>query len=94
MLLPTTLFCCIGFFRANLTYAKNNFLSFRLTVILHQKRTGRNHTEEQVNASVKAAFVHALGDIFQSISVLISALIIYFKVSEFEFVYHHHNCMH
>ncbi|XP_020043209.1 proton-coupled zinc antiporter SLC30A8 [Castor canadensis] len=50
-----------------------------LTVILHQKRIGRNHTEEQVNASVKAAFVHALGDIFQSISVLISALIIYFK---------------
>ncbi|NXI59274.1 ZNT8 protein, partial [Chloroceryle aenea] len=31
------------------------------------------------NASVRAAFVHAIGDLFQSISVLISALIIFFK---------------
>lgn len=33
------------------------------------------------NASLRAAFVHAIGDLFQSISVLISALIIFFKVS-------------
>uniref|UniRef100_A0A8B9C8C0 Proton-coupled zinc antiporter SLC30A8 n=1 Tax=Anser brachyrhynchus TaxID=132585 RepID=A0A8B9C8C0_9AVES len=31
------------------------------------------------NASLRAAFVHAIGDLFQSISVLISALIIFFK---------------
>nr|XP_009682382.1 PREDICTED: zinc transporter 8 [Struthio camelus australis] len=31
------------------------------------------------NASLRAAFVHAVGDLFQSISVLISALIIFFK---------------
>lgn len=33
------------------------------------------------NASVRAAFVHVVGDLLQSISVLISALIIFFKVS-------------
>nr|XP_004661435.1 zinc transporter 8 [Jaculus jaculus] len=50
-----------------------------LTVVLHQRHLGHNHKEVQANASVQAAFVHALGDVFQSISVLISALIIYFK---------------
>lgn len=33
------------------------------------------------NASLRAAFVHAIGDLFQSLSVLISALIVFFKVS-------------
>lgn len=50
-----------------------------LSMILHQRRFGHNHKELQTNASVRAAFVHALGDLFQSISVLTSALIIYFK---------------
>nr|XP_048313245.1 zinc transporter 8 isoform X1 [Myodes glareolus] len=50
-----------------------------LTAILHQRHFGHNHKDAQANASVRAAFVHALGDVFQSISVLISALIIYFK---------------
>ncbi|XP_051016508.1 proton-coupled zinc antiporter SLC30A8 isoform X2 [Acomys russatus] len=50
-----------------------------LTAILHQWPLGHNHKDIQANASVTAAFVHALGDVFQSISVLISALIIYFK---------------
>ncbi|XP_042529121.1 zinc transporter 8 [Dipodomys spectabilis] len=50
-----------------------------LTVVLHQRGLGSRHGEGQENASVKAAFVHALGDVFQSINVLISALIIYFK---------------
>uniref|UniRef100_F1S270 Proton-coupled zinc antiporter SLC30A8 n=1 Tax=Sus scrofa TaxID=9823 RepID=F1S270_PIG len=50
-----------------------------LSVILHQRCPGHNHKEVQANASVRAAFVHALGDLFQSISVLTSALIIYFK---------------
>ncbi|XP_049709813.1 proton-coupled zinc antiporter SLC30A8 [Elephas maximus indicus] len=50
-----------------------------LSVVLHQRHPGHNHKETQANASVRAAFVHALGDLFQSISVLTSALIIYFK---------------
>ncbi|ELW72723.1 zinc transporter 8 [Tupaia chinensis] len=50
-----------------------------LTMILHQRHLGHNRREAQSNASIRAAFVHALGDLFQSISVLISALIIYFK---------------
>ncbi|KAM5281848.1 LOW QUALITY PROTEIN: proton-coupled zinc antiporter SLC30A8 [Ctenodactylus gundi] len=50
-----------------------------LAVLLHQRHRGHNHKEVQANASVRAGFVHALGDMFQSISVLISALIIYFK---------------
>ncbi|XP_041892243.1 zinc transporter 8 [Corvus kubaryi] len=63
-----------------------------LSLILHQ--TGHRHSHgaqarECVsvplekpalsNASLRAAFVHAIGDLFQSISVLISALIIFFK---------------
>lgn len=36
---------------------------------------------QQANASVRAAFVHVVGDLLQSISVLISAIIIFFKVS-------------
>ncbi|NWV37300.1 ZNT8 protein, partial [Grantiella picta] len=63
-----------------------------LSVILHQ--TGHGHSRGAAarehmpaplekpalsNASLRAAFVHAMGDLFQSISVLISALIIFFK---------------
>ncbi|KFQ46863.1 Zinc transporter 8, partial [Nestor notabilis] len=63
-----------------------------LSLILHQ--TGHGHSQgtqarghvsaplEQPalsNASLRAAFVHAIGDLFQSLSVLISALIIFFK---------------
>lgn len=60
--------------------AQSIVFSSRLSVILHQRCPGHNHKELQANASVRAAFVHALGDLFQSISVLTSALIIYFKV--------------
>ncbi|NXB07733.1 ZNT8 protein, partial [Cnemophilus loriae] len=63
-----------------------------LSLILHQ--TGHRHSHgaqarEQVsaplekpalsNASLRAAFVHTIGDLLQSVSVLISALIIFFK---------------
>lgn len=75
------------FLRVNFTCAKDTILSFSLSVILHQRCPGHNHKEVQANASVRAAFVHALGDLFQSVSVLTSALIIYFKVSVFEFTY-------
>ncbi|NXR01294.1 ZNT8 protein, partial [Sagittarius serpentarius] len=63
-----------------------------LSLILHQTSYGHSHgaqAREGVsappekatlgNASLRAAFVHAIGDLFQSISVLISALIIFFK---------------
>ncbi|KFO35207.1 Zinc transporter 8 [Fukomys damarensis] len=44
-----------------------------ISVLLH------NHKEVQANASVRAGFVHVLGVVFQSIGVLISALLIYLK---------------
>ncbi|CAH2285795.1 zinc transporter 8 [Pelobates cultripes] len=61
-----------------------------LALILHQKGHGHSHAggqhehmvsenEPQTNASIRAAFIHVIGDLFQSISVLTSALIIYFK---------------
>lgn len=40
---------------------------------------------QQANASVRAAFVHVLGDLLQSISVLVSAIIIFFKVRPLSF---------
>lgn len=36
---------------------------------------------QQANASVRAAFVHVVGDLLQSVSVLVSAIIIFFKVT-------------
>ncbi|NWR90292.1 ZNT8 protein, partial [Furnarius figulus] len=64
-----------------------------LSLILHQTGHGHSHRAQSgephvsaslekpalSNASLRAAFVHAVGDLFQSISVLISALIIFFK---------------
>ncbi|XP_029447787.1 zinc transporter 8 isoform X2 [Rhinatrema bivittatum] len=62
-----------------------------LGLILHQRGHGHSHGTAsnehspssehrlQANASVRAAFIHTIGDLFQSISVLISALIIFFK---------------
>lgn len=54
----------------------------------HENKKGHSHDTErhgsgkkmQGNASVRAAFVHVIGDLLQSISVLISALIIFFRV--------------
>ncbi|KAL4629831.1 zinc transporter 8 isoform X1 [Arapaima gigas] len=40
---------------------------------------GSTRGQAQANASVRAAFVHVLGDLLQSTSVLISAIIIFFK---------------
>ncbi|XP_063781170.1 proton-coupled zinc antiporter SLC30A8 [Pseudophryne corroboree] len=61
-----------------------------LVLVLHGAGHGHSHSgaqhqhmapdhKPQTNASVRAAFIHVVGDLFQSISVLISALIIYFK---------------
>ncbi|NXL36662.1 ZNT8 protein, partial [Glaucidium brasilianum] len=53
-----------------------------LSLILHQTGHGHSHGAQEAalsNVSLRAAFVHTIGDLFQSISVLISALIIFFK---------------
>ncbi|MBN3318236.1 ZNT8 protein, partial [Atractosteus spatula] len=49
---------------------------------LHQSGHGHSHgdSEPRANASVRAAFVHVVGDLLQSVSVLVSAVIIFFKV--------------
>ncbi|KAJ0055256.1 hypothetical protein NL108_013571, partial [Boleophthalmus pectinirostris] len=39
----------------------------------------QGHRAQQANASVRAAFVHVVGDLLQSLSVLVSAIIIFFK---------------
>lgn len=36
--------------------------------------------KERENINIKAAFIHVVGDLIQSIGVLIAAFIIYFKV--------------
>ncbi|XP_067836911.1 proton-coupled zinc antiporter SLC30A8-like isoform X1 [Heptranchias perlo] len=58
---------------------------------LHQGGHGHSHSatyiehsaefvhSHQPNASIRAAFIHVVGDFLQSLSVLISALIIFFK---------------
>uniref|UniRef100_A0A8D0EQ95 Proton-coupled zinc antiporter SLC30A8 n=1 Tax=Strix occidentalis caurina TaxID=311401 RepID=A0A8D0EQ95_STROC len=50
-----------------------------LSLILHQTGHGHSHGAALSNVSLRAAFVHTIGDLFQSVSVLISALIIFFK---------------
>ncbi|XP_072323514.1 proton-coupled zinc antiporter SLC30A8-like [Scyliorhinus torazame] len=46
------------------------------TYIEHSAEAVHSH---QPNASIRAAFIHVVGDFLQSLSVLISALIIFFK---------------
>ncbi|KAM9418941.1 proton-coupled zinc antiporter SLC30A8-like isoform 1-T1 [Salvelinus alpinus] len=43
------------------------------------QRNELSESQPQANASVRAAFVHVVGDLLQSISVLVSAIIIFFK---------------
>lgn len=51
-------------------------------------RTENNHTQvpssqspkKASNINVRAAFIHVLGDLCQSVGVLVAAIIIYFKV--------------
>uniref|UniRef100_A0A671N1Q3 Solute carrier family 30 member 2 n=1 Tax=Sinocyclocheilus anshuiensis TaxID=1608454 RepID=A0A671N1Q3_9TELE len=60
--------------------ALNIFLAF----ILHQSPVRHSHshglTEEHRSTSVRAAFFHTLGDLLQSLGVLLAATIIYFRV--------------
>ncbi|NWT72312.1 ZNT2 protein, partial [Prunella fulvescens] len=48
---------------------------------LHQAGHGHSHgaAGEQPSASVRAAFVHVVGDLLQSVGVLIASYIIFFK---------------
>lgn len=46
---------------------------------VEQNHGDHGRRAQQANASVRAAFVHVLGDLLQSISVLVSAIIIFFK---------------
>lgn len=54
----------------------------RMGVSLHQPGHGHGHHShgEGQNASVRAAFIHVVGDLLQSVGVLVAAYIIYFKV--------------
>ncbi|KAM6370972.1 proton-coupled zinc antiporter SLC30A2 isoform 3-T3 [Pluvialis apricaria] len=56
-------------------------------VALHQTGHGHSHEAagEQPNASVRAAFVHVVGDLLQSVGVLIASYIIFFK-PEYKYV--------
>ncbi|KAH0631194.1 hypothetical protein JD844_005406, partial [Phrynosoma platyrhinos] len=57
-------------------------------IALHQSGHGHSHHshgEGRQNTSVRAAFIHVVGDLLQSIGVLITAYIIYFK-PEYKYV--------
>lgn len=57
-------------------------------LILHQSGHGHsrnpkhshNASQEQGSPSVRAAFIHVIGDFLQSLGVLVAAFILYFKV--------------
>uniref|UniRef100_A0A8B9TDT2 Solute carrier family 30 member 2 n=1 Tax=Anas platyrhynchos TaxID=8839 RepID=A0A8B9TDT2_ANAPL len=59
----------------------------RMGVALHQTGHGHGHGApgEQPNASVRAAFVHVVGDLLQSVGVLVASYIIFFK-PEYKYV--------
>lgn len=48
---------------------------------LEKNDHGHSHKKEK-NINVRAAFIHVLGDLVQSLGVLVAAIIIWFKVSE------------
>ncbi|XP_050989097.1 zinc transporter 2 [Labeo rohita] len=58
-------------------------LNICLAFLLHQSPVhhshSHGHTEEHRNPSVRAAFIHVLGDLLQSLGVLVAATIIYFR---------------
>lgn len=58
-------------------------------LILYQSGHGHSHgnghshddtSQQQENPSVRAAFIHVIGDFLQSLGVLVAAYILYFKV--------------
>lgn len=44
----------------------------------HSHGSGDDLTQETENINVRAAFIHVLGDVLQSVGVLIAAIVIYF----------------
>ncbi|XP_037354679.1 proton-coupled zinc antiporter SLC30A2 [Talpa occidentalis] len=53
---------------------------------LHQSGHGHSHdATQQQNPSVRAAFIHVIGDFLQSLGVLVAAYILYFK-PEYKYV--------
>ncbi|XP_075419804.1 proton-coupled zinc antiporter SLC30A2 [Tenrec ecaudatus] len=55
---------------------------------LHQSGHGHSHGPghgEEQNPSVRAAFIHVIGDLLQSVGVLVAAYIVYFK-PEYKYV--------
>uniref|UniRef100_A0A3P8STP8 Cation efflux protein transmembrane domain-containing protein n=1 Tax=Amphiprion percula TaxID=161767 RepID=A0A3P8STP8_AMPPE len=52
-----------------------------MVLILHQSGASHGHSHGHGNASVKAAFIHVVGDLLQSVGVLLAATIIHFWVS-------------
>uniref|UniRef100_A0A8C5RLZ1 Solute carrier family 30 member 2 n=1 Tax=Laticauda laticaudata TaxID=8630 RepID=A0A8C5RLZ1_LATLA len=63
-------------------------VNIMMGIILHQSGHGHSHhshKEGTQNTSVRAAFVHVVGDLVQSIGVLVAAIIIYFK-PEYKYV--------
>ncbi|XP_017331780.1 proton-coupled zinc antiporter SLC30A2 [Ictalurus punctatus] len=49
-----------------------------MAFILHQSPVSHGHSHDHSNTSVRAAFIHVLGDLLQSLGVLLAAMIIYF----------------
>ncbi|KAK3538347.1 hypothetical protein QTP70_035218 [Hemibagrus guttatus] len=49
-----------------------------MAFILHQSPGSHGHSHDHSNTSVRAAFIHVLGDLLQSLGVLLAATIIYF----------------
>lgn len=54
----------------------------RMGLTLHQSGHGHSHdtSQQQENPSVRAAFIHVVGDFLQSLGILVAAYILYFKV--------------
>ena len=48
---------------------------------LQRDEQGQEHGHHHGNASVRAAFIHVVGDLVQSVGVLLAATIIHFWVS-------------
>ena len=46
-----------------------------------EKEHGHSHSQKE-NINVRAAFIHVIGDLVQSIGVFVAALIIYIRVSQ------------
>ncbi|XP_014329860.1 zinc transporter 8 [Xiphophorus maculatus] len=60
------------------TQTPNNIYS-NDCIDMEENHASNGKRAQQANASVRAAFVHVMGDLLQSVSVLVSAIIIFFK---------------